>query len=76
MIGEKLQRHGTNNRGEDAGIVMQVHQVHALAIGEPGAKNAALLAVSILANSRPDLKKKLHQFRDSQTETVLATTLS
>src|SRR5829696_3054603 len=45
--------------------------VGTLAIGEPGAKNAALLAVSILANSRPDLKKKLHQFRDSQTETVL-----
>jgi 5-(carboxyamino)imidazole ribonucleotide mutase len=50
--------------------------VGTLAIGEPGAKNAALLAVSILANSRPDLKKKLHQFRDSQTETVLAMKLS
>ena len=50
--------------------------VGTLAIGEPGAKNAALLAVSILANSRPDLKKKLHQFRESQTEKVLATKLT
>src|SRR6188768_192179 len=33
--------------------------VGTLAIGEAGAKNAALLAVSILANSRPELRKKL-----------------
>jgi 5-(carboxyamino)imidazole ribonucleotide mutase len=50
--------------------------VGTLAIGEPGAKNAALLAISILANSRPDLKEKLHRFRDSQTETVLAMKLA
>ena len=45
--------------------------VGTLAIGQPGAKNAALLAVSILANSRPDLRKKLHLFRSTQTKTVL-----
>lgn len=50
--------------------------VGTLAIGEPGARNAALLAVSILANSRPDIRKKLHQFRESQTEKVLATKLT
>lgn len=33
--------------------------VGTLAIGNAGAKNAALLAVSILANSRPDLREKL-----------------
>jgi 5-(carboxyamino)imidazole ribonucleotide mutase len=49
--------------------------VGALAIGEAGAKNAGLLAVSILANSRPDLRKKLHAFRSTQTKTVLRTKL-
>ena len=44
--------------------------VGTLAIGEAGAKNAALLAVSILANSRPELRKKLHLFRSKQTKTV------
>src|SRR6476620_11475916 len=36
--------------------------VGTLAIGEAGAKNAALLAVAILANSRPALRAKLHKF--------------
>lgn len=45
--------------------------VGTLAIGEAGAKNAALLAVSILANSRPDLRAKLKEFRKNQSETVL-----
>lgn len=45
--------------------------VGTLAIGEAGAKNAALLAVSILANSRPDLRESLHSFRSKQTNSVL-----
>jgi len=45
--------------------------VGTLAIGDAGAKNAALLAVSILANSRPDLREKLHEFRSRQTSAVL-----
>lgn len=45
--------------------------VGTLAIGSAGAKNAALLAISILANSRPKLRKKLHEFRNRQTQTVL-----
>ncbi|HLA95715.1 MAG TPA: 5-(carboxyamino)imidazole ribonucleotide mutase [Pyrinomonadaceae bacterium] len=49
--------------------------VGTLAIGEPGAKNAALLAISILANSRPELRKKLHIFRAKQTKTVLKSRL-
>jgi len=50
--------------------------VGTLAIGEAGAKNAALLAVSILANSRPDLRKKLSRFRQKQTRMVLRTKLT
>jgi 5-(carboxyamino)imidazole ribonucleotide mutase len=49
--------------------------VGTLAIGEAGAKNAALLAVSILAISRPQLRSKLREFRDKQTRSVLETSL-
>lgn len=49
--------------------------VGTLAIGKAGATNAALLAVSILANSRPELREKLKKFRQEQTETVLGTSL-
>jgi 5-(carboxyamino)imidazole ribonucleotide mutase len=44
--------------------------VGTLAIGKAGATNAALLAVAILANSRPDLKKKLREFRAEQEKKV------
>src|ERR671911_696866 len=44
--------------------------VGTLAIGKAGATNAGLLAVAILANSRPDLRARLHAFRDEQTEKV------
>ena len=40
-------------------------------IGKHGAKNAGLFAVSILANSRPDLREKLHAFRRAQAAKVL-----
>jgi 5-(carboxyamino)imidazole ribonucleotide mutase len=49
--------------------------VGTLAIGQAGAKNAALLAISILANSRPELRKKLHAFRSKQTKDVLKSRL-
>ena len=49
--------------------------VGTLAIGEAGAKNAALLAVSILANSRPPLRKKLVAFRSRQTRAVVKSKL-
>jgi 5-(carboxyamino)imidazole ribonucleotide mutase len=45
--------------------------VGTLAIGKPGATNAALLAVSILARSRPALRQKLLAFREEQTAKVL-----
>lgn len=44
--------------------------VGTLAIGEPGAKNAALLAASILALEDPKLRKRLQAFRKAQTESV------
>ncbi len=44
--------------------------VGTLAIGEDGAINAALLAASILANSNPVIKRKLKNWRLSQTKSV------
>jgi len=44
--------------------------VGTLAIGKAGATNAGILAVSILANSRPDLRTRLRDFRAGQTEKV------
>src|SRR5882672_4387317 len=50
--------------------------VGTLAIGNPGAKNAALLAVAILGTSRPPLRQKLKDTRDAQAKKILAEKLS
>jgi 5-(carboxyamino)imidazole ribonucleotide mutase len=44
--------------------------VGTLAIGEPGATNAGLLAAAILATSDPALAERLKAFRAAQTESV------
>jgi 5-(carboxyamino)imidazole ribonucleotide mutase len=44
--------------------------VATLAIGKAGAINAGLLAVAILALSRPELRDKLDAFRAEQTAKV------
>jgi 5-(carboxyamino)imidazole ribonucleotide mutase len=49
--------------------------VGTLAIGPAGARNAALLAIAILANSRPELRDRLRRFRAEQSEKVLRETL-
>ena len=49
--------------------------VGTLAIGKAGATNAALLAIAILAISRPELREKLQKFRDEQTAQVRSQTL-
>jgi len=50
--------------------------VGTLAIGTAGAKNAALLAIRILANSRPDLRTRLNEFHAQQAEKVRSETLT
>src|SRR5690349_4459515 len=50
--------------------------VGTLAIGKAGATNAALLAVAILGNTRPDLREKLRAFREEQTQKVREDVLS
>jgi 5-(carboxyamino)imidazole ribonucleotide mutase len=44
--------------------------VGTLAIGKPGAINAALLAVAILANKRPELREQLRKYRAEQGEKI------
>jgi 5-(carboxyamino)imidazole ribonucleotide mutase len=49
--------------------------VGTLAIGRAGAANAALLAVRILARTRPELRAKLADFAAEQARKVRAETL-
>jgi 5-(carboxyamino)imidazole ribonucleotide mutase len=44
--------------------------VATVAIGAPGAANAGLLAVAILATSRPDLRARLQTYRDDMAASV------
>jgi 5-(carboxyamino)imidazole ribonucleotide mutase len=46
--------------------------VGTLAIGKAGATNAALLAGSILGNSRPQFREAVRRFREAQTQRVLS----
>jgi 5-(carboxyamino)imidazole ribonucleotide mutase len=45
--------------------------VGTLGIGQAGAINAALLAVSVLANHHPELRERLREFREAQANKVL-----
>ncbi|MEM8833690.1 MAG: 5-(carboxyamino)imidazole ribonucleotide mutase [Pseudomonadota bacterium] len=47
--------------------------VGTLAIGAPGAKNAGLLAASIIGAFDPDVQKRLEEFRAKQTDAVADT---
>jgi 5-(carboxyamino)imidazole ribonucleotide mutase len=49
--------------------------VGTLAIGSAGAKNAALLAVAMLANSRPELRERLRRYRAEMAEKIAHETL-
>ena len=49
--------------------------VATLAIGEAGAKNAALFAISVLARTRPELREKWNAFRQQQTQRIETETL-
>ena len=67
-------------RGEDSLLsIVQMPKgvpVATFAIGEAGAANAALFAVSMLAENNPALLEKLKTFRQKQTEKVLSTMIS
>src|SRR4051795_2150164 len=74
VLGVPVQSHALNGMDSLLSIVQMPSgiPVGALAIGKAGAANAGLLAIAILATSRPELREKLRQFRDEQTRKVLA----
>ncbi len=49
--------------------------VATMAIGKAGASNAAMMAISILAINRPELREKLRKFRTERAQQVMADTL-
>jgi 5-(carboxyamino)imidazole ribonucleotide mutase len=73
VLGVPVQSHALHGTDSLLSIVQMPAgvPVGTLAIGRAGAVNAALLAVSILANSRPELRERLRRFRAEQTEAVL-----
>ena len=77
VLGVPVQSHALSGQDSLLSIVQMPAgiPVGTLAIGKAGATNAALLAVAILANTRPDLREKLRRFRQEQTERVLGDTL-
>ncbi|MCL4870527.1 MAG: 5-(carboxyamino)imidazole ribonucleotide mutase [Anaerolineae bacterium] len=77
VIGVPVQSRALNGLDSLLSIVQMPAgiPVATVAIGVAGAKNAALLGVSILAIQFVELREKLHQFRQEQTEKVLHDTL-
>ncbi len=74
VLGVPVQSHALNGLDSLLSIVQMPGgvPVGTLAIGKAGATNAALLAVRMLATTRPDLREKLRAFAEEQTEKVLA----
>jgi 5-(carboxyamino)imidazole ribonucleotide mutase len=73
VLGVPVESHALKGQDSLLSIVQMPGgiPVGTLAIGKAGATNAALLAVAILANSRPALRAKLKTFREEQTARVL-----
>ncbi len=74
VIGVPIQSRALNGLDSLLSIVQMPTgvPVATVAIGEPGARNAALLATAILAGRHPPLKDALAAFRERQTAEVLA----
>jgi 5-(carboxyamino)imidazole ribonucleotide mutase len=74
VLGVPVESHALKGQDSLLSIVQMPGgvPVGTLAIGKAGAINAALLAVAILGNSRPEVRERLRAFRKAQTERVLA----
>ncbi len=77
VIGVPVESHALKGMDSLLSIVQMPGgvPVATVAIGRAGATNAALLAVSILSVSDPELRRKLHDFRTEQTRIVRETSL-
>jgi 5-(carboxyamino)imidazole ribonucleotide mutase len=76
-LGVPIQRRARQGRDSLLSIVQMPRgvPVGTLSIGVSGAVNAALMAVSILANTRPELRAQLRAFRARQNAAVAASEL-
>jgi 5-(carboxyamino)imidazole ribonucleotide mutase len=72
VIGVPIQSAALNGLDSLLSIVQMPKgvPVATVAIGSAGAANAALLAIAILATSRPELRSRLEQYRAAQTTEV------
>jgi 5-(carboxyamino)imidazole ribonucleotide mutase len=77
VIGVPVQSAALNGLDSLLSIVQMPRgvPVATVAIGPSGAANAALLAIAILATSRPELRARLKAYRDRNTADVRAQTL-
>ena len=78
VIGVPIQSRALNGMDSLLSIVQMPAgvPVATMAIGRAGAINAALLAVAILGNTRPELRIALHQFRTQRARQVMAEELT
>jgi 5-(carboxyamino)imidazole ribonucleotide mutase len=73
IIGVPIQSQALNGIDSLLSIVQMPAgiPVATMAIGIPGAKNAALFAAAILAGKYPDIAKVLEDYRNNQTKLIL-----
>jgi 5-(carboxyamino)imidazole ribonucleotide mutase len=71
VIGVPVKSRALNGLDSLLSIVQMPGGVPVLTVAINGAKNAALSAVAILATSDAKLSKKLKEYRNNQTESVL-----
>jgi 5-(carboxyamino)imidazole ribonucleotide mutase len=78
VIGVPVQSKALNGLDSLLSIVQMPKgvPVATVAIGAAGAANAGLLAVSILATTRPELREKLHEYRAEIAAAVQRDSLS
>ena len=78
VLGVPIQSRALNGMDSLLSIVQMPRgvPVGSLAIGEAGAVNAALLAVSILGNTTPALRQRLKQYRDTRSREVMEEVLT
>lgn len=75
VIGVPVKSRALNGLDSLLSIVQMPAGVPVLTVAINGAKNAALSALSILALEDNSIAKKLEEFREKQTKTVLETNL-
>lgn len=76
VIGVPIKSHSLEGLDSLLSMVQMPPGIPVATVGINGAKNAALLAVSIVAVTDQDMKRKLDDFRKAQADKVLSAELS